>query len=72
MRRIIARILEEPRAASRQAMQIAGREIKKSLKSIARRFGYEVREIPRLPPQFIFNETVDRDYELLRAWLEMS
>jgi hypothetical protein len=68
MRRIINRIFDEPRAASRQMMQAAGREIKKPLKSIARRFGYEVREIPRLPPQVIFNETVDRDYELLRGF----
>jgi hypothetical protein len=68
MRRIIERILDEPRADARRVMRGAGREIKKSLKSIARRLGYEVHEIPRLPHQLIFNETVDRDYELLRGF----
>jgi hypothetical protein len=68
MRRIIERIRDEPRADARRVMLAAGREIKKSLKWIARRLGYEVREIPRLPHQAIFNETVDRDYELLRGF----
>jgi hypothetical protein len=49
MRRIIERIRDEPRADARRVMLAAGREIKKSLKWIARRLEYEVHEIPRLP-----------------------
>src|SRR5215472_13652093 len=69
MRRIIELILDEPRAVGRRMVPAAGREMKKYLKGIARRFGYEVSEIPRLPNQVVFDETVDRDYELLRGFV---
>src|SRR5690348_15789184 len=68
MRRIIERILNERRADARRVMLAAGREIKKSLKWIFRRLGYEVREIQRFEDQVVFSERVDRDFELLRGF----
>ncbi len=49
-------------------MLAAARKMKKSVKWVFYRLGYEVREIPRLPNQMVFNETVERDYELLRGF----